>query len=88
VALAPATKVVTVKDPFVAPAASVTLAGTVAAAVLLLESATTAPLGGALPVSVTVPVALAPPVTVVGETVSAEITAGLTVKIAVFGIEA
>ena len=47
-------------------AVTVTLAGTVAAAVLLLESATTAPLAGAGPLSVTVPCDVLPPVTVVG----------------------
>ena len=50
----------------VAPAAIVTLDGTVAAAVLLLESATVAPPVGAAPLSVTVPVEEFPPVTVVG----------------------
>ena len=50
----------------VVPAAIVTLDGTVAAAVLLLESATVAPPVGAAPLSVTVPVEEFPPVTVVG----------------------
>ena len=58
--------VVIVKVAEVRPASTVTLAGTVAAAVLLLESVTTAPpVGAALP-RVTVPVELFPPTTVVG----------------------
>ena len=55
----------------VAPAATVTLAGTCAAVALLLESATTAPPEGAGPVNLTVPVEELPPVTVVGLTVIA-----------------
>ena len=50
----------------VAPAATVTLAGTVATAVLLLPSVTTAPPAGAALLNVTVPVEEAPPVTLVG----------------------
>ena len=56
----------------VAPAATVTLDGTVAATVLLLESAIVAPPAGAAPLSVTVPVEEFPPVTLVGFTESAE----------------
>jgi len=56
----------TVNVALVAPAATVTLEGTVAAAVLLLESATCAPPAGASPLSVTVPVEELPPVTLVG----------------------
>jgi hypothetical protein len=58
--------VVTVKVRLVVPVAIVTLAGTIAAAVLLLESATTLPPDGAAADSVTVPVDDVPPVTVVG----------------------
>lgn len=58
--------VVTVKVRVVVPAVTVTLAGTVAAAVLLLDSATTLPPAGAAADSVTVPVDEVPPVTVVG----------------------
>ena len=56
--------VVAVKVALLAPAATVTLAGTVAVAALL-ESDTTAPLGAAL-VSVTVPCDVPPPVTLLG----------------------
>jgi hypothetical protein len=59
---------VTVNAPLVAPAAIVTLAGTVAALVLLLDNVTTAPPDGAAAESVAVPCAFAlPPVTLVGE---------------------
>ena len=54
----------------VAPAATVTLAGTRAAVVLLLESATCAPPVGAAALSVTVPVDEFPPTTLVGFSVS------------------
>ena len=70
VALEPDT-VVTVKLALVCPAATVTLAGTVAAA-LLLDNVTTVPPLGAAAVRVTVPVELAPPVTVLGFSVSDE----------------
>jgi len=77
--------VVTENVAVVCPAATVTLAGTVAA-VLLLPSVTTAPPAGATAVSVTVPSELAPPVTLVGFNVTEEIftgfTVGLTVKMA------
>ncbi len=60
----------------VLPAAIVTLAGTVAAVVLLLDSVTTAPPAGAALVNVTVPCGVAPPVTLVGLTETAESDAG------------
>ena len=58
--------VTTVNVAVVAPAATVTEAGTVAALVLLLVNVTTAPPAGAAALSVTVPVLFAPPVSVAG----------------------
>lgn len=69
--------VVTANVALVAPAAMVTLAGTVATAVLLLVSATTAPPLGAAAVSVAVPVAPLPPTTVEGLTATPDIVAGV-----------
>ena len=67
----------------VAPAGTVTLPGTVAAAVLSLDSVTCAPPAGAGPSSVAVPVELLPPVTVVGFTPSEETTGGVTLSVLV-----
>jgi hypothetical protein len=64
--------VLTVNVALLAPAPTVTVAGTVAADVLLLERETTAPPVGAGPLSVTVPVEGDPPVTLVGASVSEE----------------
>ena len=58
--------VLTVKVALVAPARTVTVEGTLAAAVLLLERVTCAPPAGAGPLSVTVPVEEFPPVTLAG----------------------
>src|SRR5436305_14868215 len=71
--------VATVNLAVVAPAATVTDAGTVAALRLLLVNATTAPPAGAAALSVTVPVLFAPPVTVAGFNVI-EASAGLTIS--------
>ena len=60
--------VVTEKVAEEAPAETVTLAGTCAAAVLLLDRVTVAPPAGAAPLRVTVPVAELPPFTVAGFT--------------------
>lgn len=78
--------VVTVKVALVAPAPTVTLDGTLATVVLLLESVTCAPPAGAGPLSVTVPVDEFPPVTLVGlsvneESVGAGGGAGVTVSV-------
>ena len=64
--------VLTVNVALLAPAATVTVAGTVAVDVLPLERETTAPPVGAGPLSVTVPVEGDPPVTLVGFSVSEE----------------
>ena len=58
--------VLTMNVALLAPAATVTLAGTVAVDVLLLERETAAPPLGAAALSVTVPVEVYPPVTLVG----------------------
>jgi hypothetical protein len=68
--------VLTVNVALLAPAVTVTLEGTLAAP-LLLESITSAPPLSAGPLSVTVPVEdCAPPVTLVGFTVSEERVGG------------
>jgi len=65
--------VLTVNVALLAPAATVTLAGTVAVDVLPLVSVTAAPPASAGPLSVTVPVEdCTPPVTVVGFSASVE----------------
>jgi hypothetical protein len=68
--------VLTVNVALLTPAATVTLAGTVAAAVLPLIMETDAPPLGAGPLSVTVPVEGDPPVTLVGFSVSKERVGG------------
>ena len=77
------TLVETVKVAVLAPAATRTLAGAVAAAVLLLERVTVATPVGAGPVSVTVPVDV-PPLTLVGFNVRVDNVGGFTVRMAVF----
>lgn len=77
----PTARVDTGKVAEVAPAATVTLTGTVAAEVLSLESVMTAPPVGAGALIVTVPVEEVPPVTVVGFTATEETVAGFTVRV-------
>jgi hypothetical protein len=76
----------TVKVALVFPAPTVTLAVTVATAVVLLLRLTTAPPDGAAPVNVTVPCDVFPPVTLVGLSDSADSVGcavpGVTVKTA------
>ena len=71
-----------VKLAVVAPAATVTVAGTVAHA-LFDESVTTSPLGPAALARVTVPVDDTLPNTEVGETVTLDTVASETVRVAV-----
>ena len=72
--------VFTVKVTLLLPAGTVTLEGTLAAA-LLLESITCAPPGGAGPLRVTVPIEdWTPPTTVVGFNVSEATVGGVTVS--------
>jgi hypothetical protein len=78
--------VLTVNVALLAPAATVTLAGTVAVDVLVLERETAAPPVGAGPLSVTVPVEGDPPVMLVGLSAIEESVAepgGVTVSEAV-----
>ena len=75
--------VVMVKVAVVAPAATVTLAGAWAAAVLLLETVTSAPPTGAGPLNVTVPVEDTPPSTDVGLRVTDVRVAAVTVRVVV-----
>jgi hypothetical protein len=69
--------VLTANVALVAPAATVTLEGTLAAVVLLLESITCAPPDGAGPLNVTVAVEEFPPVTLAGFSESEEREAGV-----------
>ena len=63
-------------------AETLTLGGTVAAALLELERATTAPPEGAGPLRVTVAVEFVPPVTAVGFSEREDTAGGLTVRVA------
>ena len=69
---APTALVLTLKLALLAPAATVTLVGTLATAVLLLESVTTAPPEGAAAVKVADPVAAVGPTTLLGFTDTAD----------------
>jgi hypothetical protein len=76
--------VVTVKEPLAPVAETVALAGTVAADVLELDKATTAPPGGPLPVRTTVPLEVLPPTSAGGVRDTMERADGVTVSAAVF----
>lgn len=80
------TEVVAVNVAEVAPAATVTEAGSVAALELSLR-VTLAPPVGAGPLSVTVPVELVPPTTVAGLKLNAESVGGVTVRLAVLELD-
>lgn len=75
--------VLTAKVAVVEPVETVTLAGTVATFVLLLDSVTNAPAAGAGPFRVTVPVEVPPPFTEVGFSETEVRVAAVTVNIAV-----
>ena len=75
-------EVVTVNVAFTLPAATVTLAGTCATLVLLLDKATASPPAGAAPLRVTVPVDELPPTKVVGLSVTEVREGGVTVSAA------
>ena len=75
--------VVTGNVAVVAFAATITLVGTCATAVLLLDSVTTAPPAGAGPLNVTVPVDDLPPTTEAGLSVTVLKVAAVTVSVAV-----
>jgi hypothetical protein len=66
-----------------APAGTVTLAGIVAAA-LVVVNVTTAPISGAMPFRVTVPVEELPPTSVAGLKVTDDSAAAVTVRFALF----
>jgi hypothetical protein len=74
--------VVTANVAVVELAATVTLPGICAAKVLLLDNVTTAPLAGAGPFRVTVPVDELPPSTEVGLRLTELSTGAVTVKLA------
>src|SRR5215469_9044962 len=76
--------VLTVKLAVVLPAATVTLEGTVATAVLLLDRVTTVPPDGAGPLRVTVPTDGEGPLTVVGFKLKDASVGAFTVKVADF----
>jgi hypothetical protein len=71
-----------VKVAVFAPPATVTLAGTVTSDVLLLASVTDVPPAGAWLVRVTVPIVLAPPITVFGTIVTLAIPIGMMFSVA------
>jgi len=82
--------VVTVKVALALPLATVTLAGTLATELLLLDNETTAPPFGAGALRVTVPIEVLPPTTLVGFSVSELNCRAFTVtaKVAIFVVPA
>lgn len=71
----------------VAPEGTVTLPGTVATPVLLLESETTAPPEGAADVRVTVPCEVLPPTTLVGATeIPAKLAGGVAPELVITSV--
>jgi hypothetical protein len=80
VAVVPTPRAATVKVAVVAPVATVTVAGTVAALVLLLDRLRTVPPTGAAPFNVTVPVEVPPAATLAGESITLEGRPGSTVR--------
>ena len=81
VVVAPTTAVVTVNDAVAAPFGTVTVAGTVAAPVLLDAKFTTTPPGPATSASVTVAVVFTPPATDALVSDSALTLGGLTISV-------
>ncbi len=81
---APTALVETVNVALVLPPATVTLAGTVAAEVLLLDRDTATPPDGAALLSVTVPWDVLPPTTLVGFSVTELSAGGVTVNVALW----
>ena len=81
-ALTATVDVVMVKFAMAEPAATVTVAGTCATAVLLLDTVITAPPAGAGPFKVMVPAEVRVPTTVVGFSVNVERAAAETVRVA------
>ncbi len=77
----PTAAVVAVKVALVVPAATTTLAGTVAA-LLSLESKTVTPPVAAAPFRVTVPAEEFPPIRLAGFRLTLEIAGGFTVRVA------
>src|SRR4029077_7973378 len=77
---APTAFVCTVKFAELTPATTVTLAGTVATAVLPLARLIRTPPAGAGPFSFTVPCDEAPPLTLFGSKLTADINGGFTVS--------
>jgi len=76
-------EVLTLKVALLDPEPTVTVAGAVPTAVLLLRSVTTIPPDGATPLSLTVPCELLPPATLAGLSVSEESEGGVKLRVAI-----